>query len=105
MPVKKQTVIPAGALLTVTTGEYSDYVVDGVFRAARDIDAEALYSAWVSTRKPLRPGLLTAFDAAAFLAHATREGFLEPVASLEWHLPQWTDAGDAFMVFLQREVA
>ena len=44
----KMATIPAGSLFTVSTGEYSDYDVKGVFRAVADIDPNALRDEWIA---------------------------------------------------------
>ena len=98
---KIETIIPAGAYLTVSTGEYSDYSVSGVFRALKNIDADALRAQWLKDH----PDNIEhyRFDEDAFLAWVAKEGFLEPVPSFEWHLCDYSrasemrvwDAGDA----------
>jgi hypothetical protein len=85
MPDKKMVVIPAGSLLTISTGEYSDYNVAGVFRALADIDANALQDEW----KEQHPGEGDKFDDDAFLAWIAGRKLLEPVPSFEWHLTDY----------------
>lgn len=81
--------IPAGALLTITTGEYSDYCIKGVFRASRQLNCDALKSAWLQ----LHPDQLEAysFEEREFLAWLAAEGWLEPVDCFEWHLSDYRD--------------
>jgi hypothetical protein len=80
-------VIPAGSLLTISSGEYSDYIVQGVFRAVRDIDAEALRAEWLAVQ-PEHPFPNTdiTFDLYGFLGWITRKGLLEPVDSFNWDM-------------------
>ena len=40
--MKKMIPIPKDALFYISTGEYSDYCVTGVFRALQEIDADSL---------------------------------------------------------------
>lgn len=90
--MRRMAPIPAGALLTVTTGEYSDYQVQGVFRALQRIDAEALLEEWCSAHPKQREAY--EFDDVAFLAFVARKGLLEPVYSFEWHLCNYRSASD-----------
>lgn len=82
--------IPAGSLLTVRTGEYSDYYVRGIFRALRDIDAAKLREEYLSERPKQRERYH--FEDDEFLAWAVRGGYIEPVDGLEWHLSDYSDA-------------
>lgn len=76
--------IPAGSLLTISTGEYSDYSVWGVFKALDEIDADALRSEYLALH-PDQAGRYT-FNTTEFVAWVSRKGLLEPVPSFEWHL-------------------
>lgn len=78
--------IPAGALFTVTTGEYSDYVVLGVFRALREFNPDVLLNQWLHKHPDQRE--YYSFSEQKFLAEMVREGHLEPVESGEWHLDE-----------------
>lgn len=81
---KIEVVIPAGSLLTVSTGSYSDYYVWGVFRALKDIDAQALREQWLvdhpEQTAPYR------FNADEFFAWVAKDGIVEAVPSADWHL-------------------
>ena len=81
---KIEVVIPAGSLLTVSTGEYSDYGVWGVFRALKDIDAQALRAQWLADHPD--QAARYAFDDRAFFAWVCVQGIVEAVPSAEWHL-------------------
>ena len=87
--VKRMGVIPSGSLLTVTTGEYSDYSVSGVFRALADIDCDSLRDTWIEEfpeqKEPYR------FERMAFLAMAVRLKLLEPIDCFEWHLGDYSN--------------
>lgn len=86
----KMTPIPAGALFTVTEGEYSDYRIEGVFRATADIDADALLAEWLAAHPEQREPY--EFKAGDFLAWVFRKGLFEPVASHEWYLGDYGHA-------------
>lgn len=85
-------IIPAGSLLTVTTGVYSDYCVRGVFRATANIDASALRDAWLKEH-PEQDGEYT-FREAEFLGWAARQGLIEPLDCFEWHLSDYSRASE-----------
>ena len=89
---KIETIIPAGAYFTVSTGVYSDYYVSGIFRALKDIDANVLRSQWLKDHPDNVAGYR--FDEIAFLAWVVREGLLEPVPSFEWHLCDYSRASE-----------
>lgn len=76
--------IQSGALLTVTTGEYSDYCVRGVFRALTDIDAGKVRGEYLSGRPEQREA--NSFDGDGFLSFIAAKGLIEPVDCFEWHL-------------------
>jgi hypothetical protein len=76
--------IPAGALLTITTGAYSDYCIKGVFRAIKTLDCDALKSAWILLH-PDQAGDYN-FDDSQFIAWLAVEGLIEPVDCFEWYL-------------------
>lgn len=81
--VKRATPIAAGSLFVITTGEYSDYTISGVFRALKEIDTEQLLAEWFETN-PKQKGL-GYFHESEFLAHLTRLGLFETVESREFH--------------------
>lgn len=76
--------IPAGALFTVTTGEYSDYSVHGVFRALKEIDTESLRDEWIRINPD--QGEHYQFDEVKFLAYAAKNGLFEQIECWAWHL-------------------
>jgi hypothetical protein len=84
MTMKTMIPIPAGALLTITSGEYSSYFVSGVFRAVKTLDCDALKSAWIQ----LHPDQSEEyhFEESQFIAWVAIEGWLEPVDCFEWHI-------------------
>lgn len=76
--------IPAGALFTVSTGAYSDYIVLGVFRAVVAIDTASELAEWLKTHPDQREDYH--FDDGAFFADVARRGLVEAVPSYEWSL-------------------
>lgn len=85
---KQQTIIPAGVTFTVSTGEYSDYLVHGVFRALKDIDPQKLAENWLQ-KHPDEAQNYT-FNERKFLGEAFRAGLFEHVPSFEWHLSNYS---------------
>ena len=58
MTEKRAVPIPKGAIFTISTGACSDYVVEGVYRALTEIDADDLMQEWLysnpGTAEPLQ---------------------------------------------------
>jgi hypothetical protein len=81
---KKNVVIPAGSTFTVSTGEYSDYSVHGVFRALKDIDPDKLLAGYLEKHPDEAENY--AFNESKFLGEAFRSGLFEHVPSFDWHL-------------------
>ncbi len=75
--------IPAGSLITFTTGEYSDYHVIGAFRALRDIDGAAIFELWRAERSEER---LRGSYENQFISWAARRGDIELVDCFDWHI-------------------
>jgi hypothetical protein len=97
MPDKKM-VIPKGALFSVTSGYYSDFTVQGVFRAKEDIDCDALAKEWMSQWQAehkndtwMSPNYH--FREGEFLMWVTAKGLLESVDSFTWHLGEVDNEG------------
>ena len=67
---KKHVVIPAGSTFTVSTGEYSDYSVHGVFRALKEIDPKKLADDWLERYPNEAEG--DSFNESKFLGEAFR---------------------------------
>ena len=84
--------IPAGSLLSVTTGEYSDFHVQGIFRAISDIDPNSLLAEWLLLHHEQKKR--HSFDKGGFLGWVARKGLLEPVDSYDWHLSCYGDADE-----------
>ena len=78
--------ITKGTLLTLETGEYSDYTFHGPFTVIREFDqakaVEQFRAQWVApnewTDEP---------DADQFMGWLNREGYIEPAANVfSWHI-------------------
>lgn len=95
MSADKHLMIPAGAMLTITTGAYSDYSVEGVFRALADIHADDLVARWLTDHPQQRSP--HHFDEDAFMAWVAKLGLVEPVPSFEWHLSNYADAAEMWV--------
>lgn len=76
--------MPKGAFVTITTGEHSDYIVQGVFRALDDIYADEVMEGYLQEHPEQREG--RGYREGAFLAYAVRLGLLEPIDSFEWNI-------------------
>ena len=80
----KAATIPAGMIFTVTSGEYSDHMVHGVFRALRDISPDDLLAEYLKDNpheaKPYR------FNETRFLSAAYRGGLIECVECMAWDI-------------------
>ena len=89
---KKHVVIPAGSTFTVSTGEYSDYSVHGVFRALKEIDPKKLADDWLERYPNEAEG--DSFNESKFLGEAFRAGLFEHVPSFEWHLCDYSEISE-----------
>jgi len=81
---KKTTTIVAGTVFTITESDYSDYCVEGVFRAVKDFVPDDLLDQWLAANPRERERYR--FDAPSFLAWVARQGVFERVDSVNWHL-------------------
>jgi len=88
--MSKHSKIRAGSLFTVSSGEYSDYFIRGVFRALRDIDPEALLREWLKDHPDQAERY--SFKDIDFLAWAFRLGAFETVPAFDWHLGSYSSA-------------
>jgi len=88
----KMLPIPAGSLFTVTSGEYSDYSVRGVFRALAAINADALRSEYLAERP--EQAVEYCFREDQFLGWVARKGLIEAVDCFEWHLCNYSRASE-----------
>jgi hypothetical protein len=84
------TPIPAGAIFTVTSGEYSDYYIVGVFRALREIEPNILLKQWLTNHPEQQEDYN--FEEKEFLAWITQNGYLEVVDCYNWKLESYSSA-------------
>jgi hypothetical protein len=87
IPRKRQTPIPAGAIFTATSGEYSDFCISGVFRALKEIDVDwamESYEKYRTEREDVP-------DRDGFLAYLIRAEYIEQLEAWELHLGSYGD--------------
>jgi hypothetical protein len=89
---KEMKNIPEGAFFTVSSGCYSDYMVSGVFRALKEIPTAQLLETYLSERPSQRSHY--GFRDGEFLADVTRQGYIEPIDSWNWHMSNYGDASE-----------
>jgi hypothetical protein len=80
-------IIKQGSLLTISTGEYSDYFIQGVFRATKEINVDELTKTYLAENPRQRKEF--EFNDSQFLGWVARQGFLEPIDCYEWHLSEY----------------
>lgn len=85
-------IIPKGALLTATSGEFSDYQIRGVFRAEKDIPIEALLAQYLADN-PSEKGDYH-FREAVFLGCLNRSGYLAAEPCYELFLGSYSRAAE-----------
>jgi hypothetical protein len=85
--------IPAGALFTITSGAYSDYSIDGVFRALVEIDLHDLLIRWFEDHPDQQEKY--SFEREAFLASICM--MMEQVDCYEMHLGDYSSMGTAYV--------
>ena len=84
---KTQATIPAGTIVTMTTGEYSDYSIIGAFRAVRDITHDDIERVKREIEeRPNRDEMYGYELYTAFIAVLVASGFLEDTPSAEIYL-------------------
>jgi hypothetical protein len=90
---KVATNIPAGALFTFATGEYSDYSIAGVFRATAEINPDVEIGLYLQEHPEQAKDYH--FRADKFLAWVFGRRLMEPVDCMEWHVSSYgkVDAG------------
>ena len=87
---KTTTPVRKGDIFTITTGCYSDYTIDGVFRAREDFNPDALLADY-GARFPEQQGRYK-FEEAQFVAELVRLQIIEQVEGVrEWHLGDYGD--------------
>ena len=84
-------IIPKGTLILVTQGAYSDYGIDGFYRAEKDIDIPGLLKEYLLAH-PEQEGDY-AFLASGFLTYlyARDPALLEEISFAELHLGDYSN--------------
>lgn len=80
--------IPAGALFTVTQGAYSDFCIEGVFRAKEEIPVHYLLQAWLKEHPEQKEDYR--FEDDEFFKSIAH--MMEPVECWELHLSDYSKA-------------
>ena len=82
-------IIPAGILLTLDEGEYSDKVYHGPFRVVKDIDKAAVLAAF---RAQWTPDNDYDDDPSPheFMAYLGREGYIVDEDSTSWYIGSYS---------------
>lgn len=84
---EKHATIPAGTIVTMTTGEYSNYSIIGAFRAIKDITHDDIERAKREIEeRPNRDEMYGYELYTAFIAVLVISGFLEDIPSAEIYL-------------------
>ncbi len=73
--------IPIGAIFTVTQGEYSDFCIDGVFKALKELNSTDLVAEFNTTER-----VGTYEFESAFLAWLIRKGYIDCIECFELYL-------------------
>lgn len=102
MAEKEMVTIPAGSLLTVSSGTYSDYSITGVFRAKADIDAAALLDEWL--RLHPEQAKEYRFREHEFMGWVARKDLLEAIPCFEWHITDYSNASDMCVDTLESDI-
>jgi len=86
--------IPKGTLILVTQGEYSDYGIDGFYRAEKDIDILGLLKEYLLAHPEQEENY--SFLAGGFLTYlyARDPALLEEISFAELHLGDYSSVGE-----------
>lgn len=87
---KTMVPIPAGSMVVITEGAYSDYTVQNLYRAKVDIDANAMLRDYLIEHPDQRSDYT--FDNDKFMAWLATKDLLEPLPYYEWHLTDYSSA-------------
>lgn len=89
MADKELVPIPKGSLITVTSGMYSDYTIDGIFKAVELLDPKQLLEEWLILHPEERE--YYGFNDYKFIAWLHIRNLIEPVECYEWHLEDYSN--------------
>jgi hypothetical protein len=82
-----ETKLTKGETITISTGEYSDYYVRGVFRVTADFEPQEMIDAYLAEHPDQREPYSA--EITEFLVWLATKNILEPVESREWHLSSY----------------
>jgi hypothetical protein len=81
-------IIPKGKLFTVSTGEYSDYTIAGVFETLTEIDTKKLRDEWLESHPEQRERYK--FNDEGFLSDILSRGLIAQLECYEWHTSSYS---------------
>jgi hypothetical protein len=81
--MSETTAVTQGELIAFTTGEYSDYCFNGLWRALKDCDLSELGAAYLNERPDQRHDY--SFEREQFYAWLVAQGYFEYVPVREFH--------------------
>ena len=93
--MSEPVVIPIGTIFTITTGEYSDYSVRGVFKALKEIDYKACTEAYLEQHPAQREDY--SFKEHSFITWAYQQGYMDLIDSMEWHLSDCSSIHESYL--------
>jgi len=93
--------IPKGATFTISTGEYSDYSVHGVFVAREQIDTKALKAEWLVDHPQQNEDY--SFNDHQFIAWLAAKGLMEAIDSWEWHISEYGCLNEGWLMDPEKE--
>ena len=96
MPRNQDMNYKAGALLLITTGEYSDYYPHGIFRAVRDFNIKETVALYIEREKPDTEEYSFEFD--KLVAWLSREGYVEDVQHTELWLGAYSNLAEELRI-------
>src|SRR5262245_35495222 len=83
--------IPKGQIFLISSVEYSDYSICGVYRALEDIDVSALKDKWAEDHPEQMERYH--FKEEAFYQDVKAKGLMEKLDCWEWYLGSYSTMG------------
>lgn len=91
--MSKMEIIPKGTLLAISTGEYSDHIIWGMFYTLEDIDPEALREDWL--KKNPKQSRKYNFEYVSFITSIQHT--LKPINHTEWNLCSYSSIDEMYI--------
>ena len=85
--------IPTGTLLIVSTGEYSDHAISGIFRVTKPLDPDTLQEEWFKHHPEQNKSYYFVPDSFLSSLHES----LEALDYTEWNLAQYSSPGEMWI--------